>query len=148
MSHTKKKYQNDEDNGTRPGLLRRLHRELSPTQKVASALVAIAGAIVVLYNAWGIVEQHWVLSTVYAMDTRAFNQRLDRTDLVILEGQLSNVQGDIVRLEANPKLTDPEKAYLGDLKKRADALREQIADIKSRLKKYNEEKRPGSTLSQ
>jgi PHD/YefM family antitoxin component YafN of YafNO toxin-antitoxin module len=114
--------------------LRVLNDELSVWQKVLGLIISGAAVLGVLYGAYVAIDSHWVLSTVYAMDAKQLGQRLDRTDLAILDGQLSDVQGKVISLEEKKALSEPERAYLRTLKDRADSLKEQISEIKQRAK--------------
>jgi len=118
----------------RRSTLRLLSEELSVWQKVLGLIISGAAVIGVLYGGYIAVDGHWVLSTVYAMDAKQLGQRLDRTDLAILDGQLSDVQGKIITLEKQKTVSEAEGAYLRTLKDRADSLKEQITEIRQRAK--------------
>jgi len=118
----------------RRSTLRLLSEELSVWQKVLGLVIAGSAVLGVLYGAYITVDNHWVLSAVYAMDAKQLGQRLDRTDLAILDGQLSEIQGKIITLEKQKALSEAEGSYLRTLKDRADSLKEQITEIRQRAK--------------
>ncbi len=99
------------------------------------AVVAVFAVVSGLYGAATWVDARWAhAEEVQALEKR-IEKRLDQTNVHVLDGQLRDVTGKTIQLEASLRsLTPSERQYLQQLRIDAETLRAEIKSLRERIK--------------
>jgi hypothetical protein len=117
------------DNGLFAWVDRRLSRTAKITTALATILASLGAGAGIVYKVDGI----YVHSEVFAAEVTKLGERLDRTDLRALEGQLRSVSAQIFDLERQSRLTRAEIDFLNSLKSDAERIRREIKELRDKI---------------
>ncbi len=104
-------------------------------KKWAGAVVAVFAVVTGLYGAATWLDARWAhAGEVKALEQR-MDERLDRTNVHVLDGQLRDVTGKVIQLEVRGRfLTSAELQYLQQLRIDAEVLRAELQKLRQRIK--------------